>query len=162
MKFFEAENIIVDLAHINEKGFFDVLDLAKKPVVVSHTGIKGIRGEQTPRLLTDEQVKLIAERRGIVGIDYYPAHIGRFIDGEFIANLEDVFAVIDYSVELVGDDFVGFGSDWDGFGDLTVGLGCVEQEILLTARMLKAGYEEKTIAKILSKNWLRVFNLLFN
>ena len=105
-------------------------------------------------------MKEIAQRQGIIGIDYYPTHIGREVEkGKFEATLDDVFAVIDYVVELVGEDFVGLGSDFDGFRDITHGIECVSHEPLLTARMLKAGYPESSIRKILSGNWLRVFYL---
>ena len=157
----EKHNVIVDLAHINESGFYETLEITEKPVVVSHTGLRKVRGDGSERLLTAEQVKEIAQKQGIVGIDYYPWHIGRkTAENLYKADVDDVFAVIDYGVSLVGDDFIGLGSDFDGFNDTTQGLAKVEDVIFLTARMLKGGYSTESIRKILSGNWLRVLHKL--
>ncbi len=157
----EKHNVIVDLAHINETGFYETLEITDKPVVVSHTGLRKVRGDESERLLTDAQVKEIAQKNGIVGIDYYPWHIGRkTAENIYKSDVDDVFAVIDHGVSLVGDDFIGLGSDFDGFNDTTQGLAKVENVIFLTARMIQGGYSNESIRKILSRNWLRVLQVL--
>ncbi|MCD4655928.1 MAG: dipeptidase, partial [Planctomycetes bacterium] len=157
----EKSKVILDLAHINEPGFYEILEITENPVVVSHTGIRSIRGNVSQRLLTDAQVKEVAQRQGIVGIDYYPWHIGRKqAENDYFADVDDVFAVIDHGVSLVGEDFIGLGSDFDGFNDTTQGLAKVEDVLFLTARLIKAGYAIESIRKILSENWLRVLREL--
>ena len=161
IKELENSNIVVDLAHINEAGFYDALEISEKPVVVSHGGLREIRGDGSERLLTDEQVKEIVEKHGLVGIDYYPWHIGRKVSEDvYTADIDDIFAVIDHGVSLAGIDFIGLGSDFDGYNDTAQGLTKVQDVVFLTARMLKAGYDKDAICKILSKNWLRVLNQL--
>ena len=153
----EKHNVIVDLAHMNEAGFYETLEITEKPVVVSHTGLREVRGDGSERLLTDAQVREIAQMQGIVGIDYYPWHVGRMqTESVYFADVDDIFAVIDRGISLVGDDFIGLGSDSDGYNDTAEGLAKVEDVMFLTARMIKAGYTKDSIRKILSGNWLRV------
>jgi len=157
----EKHKVIVDLAHINEVGFYEAVEISEKPVVVSHGGLREIRGDGSERLLKNDQVKEIAEKQGLVGIDYYPWHIGRKQSEDvYVADIDDIFAVIDHGVSLVGDDFIGLGSDFDGYNDTAEGLAKVQDIVFLTARMLKAGYSKESIRKILSGNWLRIFKTL--
>lgn len=145
--------IVVDLAHCNENGFWDVVDVSSDPLVVSHAGAHEIC--PSSRNLTDEQLGAIANSGGIVGVTFAASAIRP--DGEHdprtgVGQLVDHF---EYVVDRVGVDHVGFGSDFDGatipdaVGDVT-GLPVVVDELR------NRGYDESSLEKIARENWLRV------
>lgn len=143
-----ALGIVVDVSHLSEKSFWDVLEATRGPVVATHSNAAGL----TPhvRNLTDEQLRALAGRGGLVGVNYYPAFTGG-------ATLTHVLAHIDYLVRIVGADHVGLGSDFDGFAQTVDGLEDVSQLPNLTAGLLARGYSHGDIKKILGANALRVF-----
>ncbi len=142
--------IVLDLAHIAEPGFRDALKVSRGPLVATHANARALHDH--PRNLKDEQLKAIAERGGLVGVTFVPSFLAR--GG---ADLEDVFAHLDYMVRLIGEDHVALGSDFDGITALPTRLGGVQDLPLLTAMMLERGYPEARVAKILGNNWARVF-----
>ena len=97
--------IIVDISHIGDKGFYDVLKVTKAPIIASHHGLRALY--DTPRFMTDEQVKALAENSGVIGVMY-----GLGPSQE--VTLGDVVDRIDHVVKVAGVDYVGLGSDWDG------------------------------------------------
>ena len=97
--------IIVDISHIGDKGFYDVLKVTKAPIIASHHGLRALY--DTPRFMTDEQVKALAENSGVIGVMY-----GLGPNQE--VTLGDVVDRIDHIVKVAGVDYVGLGSDWDG------------------------------------------------
>jgi microsomal dipeptidase-like Zn-dependent dipeptidase len=140
----EEKRMIVDLAHASPQTIDDVLAMVTRPVVVSHTGVKGTCDNQ--RNLSDEHIKAIARRRGVIGIGYWDtATCGR--DAKAIAR------AISYTVRLVGIDHVGLGSDYDGGisapFDTT---GIVE----ITDALLEEGFSHSDIEKIMGGNVLRL------
>ncbi|MBZ4656365.1 MAG: Membrane dipeptidase, partial [Thermoanaerobacter sp.] len=100
--------MIVDVSHLNEKGIWDVVELSEKPIIASHSNAKTLCSHR--RNLTDKQIKAIAQKGGVIGINFAP----QFLRDEGQATLEDVLNHIDYICELVGEDYIGFGSDFDG------------------------------------------------
>ena len=145
----EATNVIVDLAHINKRGFMDACSMSTKPPIVSHTGILG--AFQHWRNIDDEQLRAIADRGGCVGVIFCPRYLGA--DG-----LEPVVKHLKHILDVVGEDVPALGSDWDGFIVPTCELADPTGLPLLTAALLKAGLKEETIAKILRRNVLRVLD----
>lgn len=142
--------IVVDLSHIAEVGFWDVLEATDKPVACSHSNAKAVHDHV--RNLTDAQIKAVAERGGVIGVCYAPSFLG---PGE--PGIEAVVRHIDHMCELAGPDVVGLGSDYDGIANVPVGLEDVTRVPALTAALLERGYSEADLEKILGGNWKRVF-----
>lgn len=136
--------IIIDLAHASPQTIDDVLDMATRPVVVSHTGVQGTCS--SPRNLDDAQIRRIAENRGLIGIGLW--------DGAVCGtSVDDVVRAIRYTVDLVGVDHVGIGSDFDG----TVRtIFDVRGMPLLTASLLKNGFSQDEIVLIMGGNVVRL------
>ena len=154
------KRILVDLAHINQRGFWDALAVHDKsiPPVVTHTGVRTIR--QLWRNIDDEQIRAIAERGGTIGIvfhGYYLAARGRMILPRFWqCTIDQVVDHIAHVVRLVGDEFVSLGSDYDGGIALPIGLPDVTAQPKLVQCMLDRGFSSRSIERILGANFLRV------
>jgi microsomal dipeptidase-like Zn-dependent dipeptidase len=146
--------IMIDLSHAAESTFYDVLQESRVPVIASHSSVRALCDH--PRNLTDDQIRALAAKGGVVHICLYAGFLRQGADmGE--ASLSDAIRHINYVVKLVGTDHVGIGSDFDGGGDL---LGCraTNELIQLTSRLLKEGYAETDIRKIWGANLLRVMD----
>ncbi len=142
--------IMVDVSHLNEAGFWDVIDIAEKPVVASHSNARKLHDH--PRNLWDEQIQAIAKTGGLVGVVF------TFLtEDRTAATLDHVLDQIDYMVNLVGPDHVGLGSDFDGIKYTPAGLEDVSQMPAITRGLLERGYAGEDVARILGGNWLRVF-----
>src|SRR5512133_1760097 len=104
--------IMVDLAHLNEKGFWDVARISDMPLVVSHIGVHSLCGSS--RNLTDAQIDAVGKSGGLVGIMFEPSEIRE--DGHDDENtpLSEIARHVDYVVQRIGIDHVGLGSDFDG------------------------------------------------
>lgn len=139
--------VIVDLAHINKRGFLEACALARFPPIVSHTGVLGVFSHW--RNIDDEQLRAIADRGGVVGVIFCPRYLGR--DG-----VEPVVEHLRHIIDVCGEDAPALGSDWDGFIIPTKDLCDAARLPLLTDALLEAGFSEDTIAKILRHNALRV------
>jgi len=139
----QEKSVFIDLAHASPKTIDDVLALARRPVIVSHTGVKGTCNNA--RNLSDDQLNRIALTGGLVGIGYWDtATCGR--DAKAIAR------AIRYAVDLIGVDHVALGSDFDGAVEApfdTTGL------VQITDALLQAGFDETQIKKIMGENTIR-------
>jgi membrane dipeptidase len=143
----EANGVIVDLAHINKRGFIDACRAARKPLIVSHTGVLG--AFEHWRNIDDASLRAVADKGGVVGVIFCP----RFVGGEGLAPVVKHLAHI---VDVVGSDAAALGSDWDGFIVPTNELKDPRGLPLLTDAMLDAGFSRETIGKILHGNVMRV------
>ena len=146
--------ILIDLAHMNEKGFWEVTKLSNAPLVSSHTAAHAICA--STRNLTDEQIRAIGESGGLVGIYYMPS--GTRADGKHDRDtlLAEIVRHIDHVAALIGIDHVALGSDFDG-AQMPYGLSdCAALPNLLQA-LGDAGYGDDDLVKISHENWLRVF-----
>jgi len=142
----EQLGVIVDLAHLAPTAIDDVLDLATRPVVVSHTGVRGTCDNR--RNLTDEQIRRIAKGGGIIGIGYWKTAVcGR--------APADIAKALAYVVALVGADHASFGSDYDGA--TTVGFDTSALPSL-TQALIDEGLSDREVRKVLGENVLRVFS----
>ncbi|OWV91055.1 peptidase [Rhizobium sp. R72] len=145
--------ILIDLAHITEKGFWDVAKTTDQPLVASHSNAHAL----TPvaRNLTDKQLDAIRERRGLVGVNYATAMLrsdGRS-DGD--TPLSDMVRHIDYLVERVGIDCVALGSDFDG-ATIPEEIGDAAGNQKLIVALQRVGYCARDLEKLASGNWLRI------
>ena len=145
--------VMIDLSHLNEKGFWDVQKLSTAPLVATHSNAHAICGAS--RNLTDRQLAAIRESDGMVGVNF---HVG-FLRPDGERNLETPLTVIadhvDYLVERLGIDRVGFGSDFDGATmprELTDAAGLPK----LVETLRQRGYGEADLRKLGHENWVRV------
>jgi membrane dipeptidase len=143
----ESLGVLVDLAHINRKGFLEACGLATKPPIVSHTGVAG--AFEHWRNIDDEQLRAVADKGGVVGIIFCPKYLGG--DG-----LDPVVKHIRHIIDVCGEDTPALGSDWDGFIIPTNDLRDAAHLPLLTDALLAAGVREEAIGKILHGNAMRM------
>jgi microsomal dipeptidase-like Zn-dependent dipeptidase len=142
----EERSMLVDLAHASAATIDDVLAIATRPVVVSHTGIRGTA--DNARNLSDEQLRGIAATGGIVGIGFWPTASG----GDDAAAIARAIA---HAVAVIGPDHVALGSDFDGAVPVpfdSAGL------VRLTAALLAVGLDEATIAAVMGANAVRLLS----
>lgn len=145
--------IMLDMSHINEKGFWDVAGLTDAPLVATHSNAHAVT--PSSRNLTDKQLAAIRESGGMVGLNYATSFLRR--DGKQSADMgwEDVLAHLDHLLSHLGEDHLGLGSDFDG-ATLPKGIGDVVGQQALLQAMRDHGYGEALIAKIAHENWFRV------
>ena len=188
--------IMVDVSHVSDKTFRDIVETSTKPVIATHSGVRSI--VNVPRILTDDQLRALARTGGLCAVVFYPRFIEpgwqeaqRKVDAEIAplvaeasrkaqgtpaqkklardrvrereyakrmprVSVARVVDHIDYIVRLVGVDHVGIGSDFDGIQAVPHDLATVADFPNLTAELLKRGYTETDIDKILGGNMLRV------
>ncbi len=147
------KGILIDLAHITEKGFWDVAGLSDQPLIASHSNAHAL----TPvaRNLTDKQMDAIRESKGLAGLNYATTMLRA--DGKEDANtpMSDMVRHIDYMVERMGIDCVALGSDYDGATIPTEISDAAGTQNLVTA-LREAGYNDEELAKLCRDNWIRV------
>ena len=148
--------IMVDISHAAESTFYDALEISKQPIIASHSSARALCNH--PRNLTDEQLKALAAKGGVIQICLYKGFINEEAEK---ASLSDAIRHINHIVELVGINHVGIGSDFDGDGEL-IGCRASNELINITVRLLKEGYTENDIAKIWGGNLLRVLATVQN
>ncbi|HEY0082926.1 MAG TPA: dipeptidase [Pyrinomonadaceae bacterium] len=188
--------IMVDVSHVSDKTFWDIVETSTKPVIATHSGVRSI--VNVPRNLTDDQLRALARTGGLCAVVFYPRFIepgwqeaqarvdaeiaplvaeasrtatgtpaqkklarDRVREREYARRLPPVSVArvadhIDYIVKLVGVDHVGIGSDFDGIQAVPHDLSTVAEFPNLTAELIRRGYTESDIAKILGGNMLRV------
>jgi membrane dipeptidase len=184
--------MIVDVSHVSDKTFYDVLAVTTKPVIASHSSCRALA--EIPRNLTDNMLKALARNGGVVGINFGPGFLNRedakglmssisilsadvpeltgqvldeysakgFVKNDWshprpaAATLDHVVAHIDHVVKLAGIEHVGIGSDFDGIPDVPKGLEDASKMPALVAALLKHGYSDTDVQKIMGGNSLRV------
>jgi membrane dipeptidase len=148
-----ARRILVDLSHINEKGFWDVAKISAAPLVATHSNAHALCASS--RNLTDAQIKAIGESGGLIGLNYAVGFLRE--DGHWNKNTEADVLIrhLDYLVRHAGEDCVGLGSDFDG-ARIPNFIGDAAGVPRLVEAIEKAGFGAELIEKIAYKNWLRV------
>jgi membrane dipeptidase len=187
--------MIIDVSHISDKSFYDVVRLSKAPVIASHSSVRAIAHH--PRNMTDNMIRALAKNGGVIQIclldDYVKApdtttvrykkmqELREIYNNEYetmseeekqafrklwretgekypkeLPTVADLVDHIDHVKNLVGIDYVGIGSDFDGGGGL---YDCqdVSQFPNITREMLRRGYTEEEILKVWGGNFFRVF-----
>lgn len=144
--------ILVDISHAAESTFYDALETSTQPIIASHSSARALCNH--PRNLSDDQLKALAAKQGVVQICLYKGFINEEAEK---ASLTDAIRHINHIVDLIGINHVGIGSDFDGDGEL-IGCRASNELINITVRLLKEGYSENDIAKIWGGNLLRVMS----
>ena len=145
--------ILIDLAHMTEKGFWDVAKTTDQPLVASHSNAHAL----TPvaRNLTDKQLDAIKESGGIVGLNYAVTMLRPDGRDNALTPISDMVRHLDHLVERVGIDHVGLGSDFDG-ATIPQEIGDASVNQNLVAALRSAGYADDDLKKFCRENWLRV------
>ncbi len=145
--------IMIDLSHLNEKGFWDVAALSDAPLVATHSNAYAISPHS--RNLTDKQLAAIHERRGMVGVNFATSFIRPDGQRNDDTPLEEMIRHMDHLIEHVGIDGVGFGSDFDG-ATIPAEIGDVRGLPRLVDAMRRHGYDDATLRKLCYENWIGV------
>ena len=145
--------MIIDLAHIASRGYWDTLQTSSQPVIVSHACCQTLHDH--PRNLNDEQLKALAAAGGVVGITFVPEFLG-----EGKGNMEGVIDHLVHVAQLVGPEFVGLGSDYDGNDTVPVGLEHPGKLAILPERLQARGFTPVEVKQIMGGNFLRVMKFV--
>lgn len=144
--------MIIDISHVHEDTFWDVLKISKDPVVASHSSARALLDHD--RNLTDEQLRGLAKNGGVAQACIVDLFLNK---NPKEATLTDFMNHLYHMIEVAGIDHVGIGSDFDGGGGVK---GCNGDNDLIniTVRLLEKGFSEEDIAKIWGGNWIRVMD----
>lgn len=150
--------MIVDVSHINEIGFWDVLEKTKGPVIASHSNCKALCDHH--RNLTDEQIEALAKNGGVMSLSYCGGFIKQGVEfgsPESLkkVSIDDWLDHLDYAVDLIGTNHVGLGSDFDG-GCGFPGMDDITKVLNITRGLVSRGYSDEDIEKILGGNVLQL------
>lgn len=146
-------SVMIDLAHLNEKGFWDVANLSTNPLVSTHTAAGSLIPKA--RNLTDEQLKAVGDSDGVVGIIFSVNDIDGGKRPKENAPISKIIDHICYIADLIGVDHVAFGSDFDGT-KIPAELGDVSGYPKLVALLDEAGFNSQDMENICNQNWIRV------
>jgi membrane dipeptidase len=145
--------IMVDLAHLNEKGFWDVASISEAPLVATHTAAHALC--PSTRNLTDKQLDAVKESDGMVGVNFNVRDLRADGRSEPDTPLTEIVRHVDYLVERIGLERVGLGSDFDG-ANISKHVGDVSGLPRVIAALREAGYDDAALRKITHENWVRV------
>ncbi len=145
--------VMLDLAHLNEKGFWDVERLSTAPLVVTHTGAHALC--PSSRNLTDKQIDAVGTSNGVIGVNFFVGDIRPDGQANPDTPLAELIRHVDYIVDRIGIDHVAFGSDFDG-AMIPQAIGDVTGYPHLINALRKHGYDDDALGRITHQNWIRV------
>lgn len=143
-----------DTSHLNEAGFWDLIDRHSQPPMASHSCAMKLCSHF--RNLTDEQIRAMAKRGGWIGVNFYP----RFLREDGRATVEDIAEHIDYMCQLGAQKHVGFGSDFDGIEYTPEGCESPAKVPAILDALRRRGYGEEALADIAGRNFLEYYRRL--
>jgi membrane dipeptidase len=186
--------MMVDISHVADTTFWDVIETSKAPVIASHSSARALNNH--PRNMTDDMLRAVAKNGGVIMVNFYPNFIDQtLLDASrnrdpqvkaMIAEIEAKYAKdwakqqeelakieaahplpratlatlmkhFDHVIKVAGIDHVGIGSDFDGIDTVPQGMEEVSKLPYITYELLKLGYSERDVRKVLGENLLRVF-----
>ena len=142
--------MLVDVSHLSEKGFWDMTELAEKPIVASHSDAFAVCPH--PRNLTDAQFRAICDLDGTVGLNLY----GPFLTQEKTPTLDDLRRHLDHFLALGGEGHLALGADLDGCEILPEGFAAVDDYNALGDYLVKTGYSDETIQNLFCNSLRKV------
>jgi membrane dipeptidase len=145
--------ILLDLSHLNERGFWDVVEITEAPLVATHSNAHALC--PTTRNLTDRQLDAIRDSDGMVGVNFAVGFLREDGKDEEETPIETVVQHVDYLVERIGVERVGFGSDFDG-AKVPREIGDASGLPKLLAALGERGYDDASLKKLVQENWVRV------
>lgn len=152
--------ILVDVSHISDETFWDVLECSSKPVVATHSCCRALCSH--PRNMTDDMIKALAAKGGVIQINFYPVFLQEDYEldspSSVLPSFTRIVDHIDHVVELVGIDHVGIGSDFDGIEVAPDGLEDISKMPVLFEELRRRGYSESDLTKLASGNFFNVLS----
>lgn len=158
--------MMVDISHVSDETFQDVIETTQAPIIASHSSCRHLTN--VPRNLTDDMLKALAKNRGVVMVNFYNGFINTDYakpempapkEGAATATMDMLMAHFEHAIKTAGIDHVGIGSDFDGVdGKLPVGMEDISKLPTITYELLKRGYSEADVKKVLGENLLRVMS----
>jgi len=148
--------MMIDVSHAADRTFYDVLEHSTRPIIASHSSCRALCNHR--RNLDDDQIKALAQQGGVMQICLYKGFINESPDK---ASLSDAIRHILHVIDLVGIDYAGIGSDFDGDGELT-GCRAANELMQITMRLIAEGLDDESIAKIWGGNLMRVMSEVQN
>ncbi len=142
--------IIIDVSHLSDSGFYDVIKYSKQPIVASHSNARTVCG--VVRNLTDDMILKLKENGGVMGINY----CSDFVSKSQTNQIPDIIKHINHIKKIAGVDVISLGSDFDGI-PTPLGMSDCTKTLALKDALVKEGYTNEEIKKIFSLNFLRVF-----
>lgn len=146
----ERLGMIVDVSHLCEASFYDVMSLATKPVIASHSNARAVC--DNPRNLYDEQLLQIKSNGGVVGINFYTY----FLNNTEKASIDDIIRQVEHICSVTGEDHIGLGTDYDGIDTTPDGLEGTQHLPALFDRLARLNYSDSFIEKFAGLNFMRV------
>ena len=150
----ERLKIVIDVSHLSDGGFYDILNNTKKPFVASHSNARSICGHR--RNLTDDMIKKLADRGGVMGINFYSCFLEQNATSKSEAKIEDMINHIKHIRNIGGIEVIGLGSDFDGI-DCQVEIKNASKMQILAEKLKKEGFTHNEIEHIFYKNVLNLF-----
>ncbi len=150
----EELGIIPDVSHLGDSGFFRLAEVTKKPFIASHSNARSLCGHS--RNLTDEMIRIIGERGGLIGLNLYPPFIRMgYTMPDKPVELEEISAHARHIMDIGGSEVLGLGSDFDGIDCTPAVLRDCSCMPLLAEHFLQQGFSEMQTEKIFHGNTLR-------
>lgn len=150
----ERLGMIIDVSHLNDAGFYDVLEYTSKPFVASHSNARAIC--PVARNMSDDMILELAKRRGVMGLNFCGDFLALHDEANGPSRIDDMVAQITYIRDLAGIDVIGLGTDFDGINS-QLEIKDASYMPLLEEALKKAGFSNEEIEKIFYKNVLRVY-----
>lgn len=142
--------MLVDVSHLSDPGFWDVMEITDRPVVATHSNARAIFPH--PRNLTDEQFTAIINTNGVAGLNMYAGFLGE--DPDF----DTVVSHLEHFLALGGENNVSMGGDWDGITRMPRGMSGIQDMEKLYEHLLRRNYSESLLEKVFYSNLMRVVN----
>lgn len=142
--------MLIDVSHLSDRSFREVARFFRGPLIASHSNARALCDH--PRNLTDDQIREIASRGGVVGVNFYP----RFLRRAGRASIGDILDHVDHIASVGGIDAVGVGTDFDGVPSLPRGVDHAGHLPRITDGLLARGYGSRAVKKVLGANFLRL------
>lgn len=154
IKSLNKNKIIVDISHVSEKSFYDIIDITDSPIIASHSCAKEICNHR--RNLTDDQIKKIADTGGVIGITFY----NTFLSNSGKADITDLVNHIDYIATLVGIEHVGIGTDFQKFekNEIPDNITKISDFNILFEKMNEQGFSDEEIRQVAGENFVNVLS----
>src|SRR5699024_2775635 len=143
--------MIIDVSHLSDGGFYDVAKISKKPFIASHSNSRTLSPHQ--RNMTDEMIKILAEKGGVMGLNFAPQFLNEDISIRD-SKIELMVKHLNYMKNIGGEDVIALGSDFDGIGG-NLELDSSDKMYLLFDALRVDGWSERLIEKLAYKNALR-------
>ncbi len=158
IRYCNERRILIDLSHLNEKGFWDAAKISKTPLVATHSNALAI--SKSSRNLSDDQIRAIGDSGGMIGLNFATGFLRE--DGRWRADIDLDIMVrhLDHIIALIGENCVGFGSDFDG-AKIPQRIGDATGLPNLIRAMQDRQYGEKLVAKVAHENWIDVLERIW-